>query len=93
VRSWRPLRASTYAAGFQEQVEALGFDLWLWDQTAPLIDKVLCGAERERLDLVYPPKAGRLAGRLGSYGLPTAAPPHARSGECGNDEETDADHR
>lgn len=61
-----------YEAGFQEQIKALGFDVWLWDQTAPLIDDVLCGAELERLDQVYPPNAKGLRLLLSerSRGLP-----------------------
>ena len=72
MKAWKPRRASVYEAGFQEQIKALGFDVWLWDQTAPMIDEVLCGAELEHLNHVYPPNTAGLRLLLSerSKGLP-----------------------
>lgn len=60
MEAWRPLRASHYGPRFEQSIHTLGFEYEDWDRIAPLIDDVLCGVSRERLDAEYPVRVGNL---------------------------------
>jgi hypothetical protein len=75
VEHWTPRRGSAFAPGFGEKLtQAVGVDAyWVWDHMiSDGIERTLCGAERELLDDVYPPRFDglRLALTEPSRGLP-----------------------
>lgn len=57
MREWSPRRGSAFSPGFSEGLAAaIGQDhLWLWDNAAPELERVLCGLDRDLLDAAYPP--------------------------------------
>lgn len=52
--SWPALRAPTWAADFQDQLEALGLDFERFDEAWESVRLVVEGASLEKLDELYP---------------------------------------